>query len=89
MAVVAAAVAFLATGSVSTEALARGGSGRGGHGGGRGGGAGGVMVGVTPVRKTAGSFEKALRNTSENQPYTAVVVALALGWLFGRMHRPL
>ena len=41
------------------------------------------------ARKTAGSFEKALRNTSENQPYTAVVVALALGWLFGRMHGPL
>jgi hypothetical protein len=41
------------------------------------------------AQKTAGSFEKALRNTIENQPYTAVVVALALGWLFGRMHRPL
>jgi ElaB/YqjD/DUF883 family membrane-anchored ribosome-binding protein len=41
------------------------------------------------ARKTAGSFEKALRNTIENQPYTAVVVALAMGWLFGRMHRPL
>ncbi len=41
------------------------------------------------ARKTAGSFEKALRNTIENQPYTAVVVALTLGWLFGRMHRPL
>jgi ElaB/YqjD/DUF883 family membrane-anchored ribosome-binding protein len=41
------------------------------------------------ARKTAGSFEKALRNTIENQPYTAVVVALTLGWLLGRMHRPL
>jgi ElaB/YqjD/DUF883 family membrane-anchored ribosome-binding protein len=41
------------------------------------------------ARKTAGSFEKALRHTIENQPYTAVTVALALGWLFGRMHRPL
>jgi hypothetical protein len=40
------------------------------------------------ARKTAGSFEKALRNTIENQPYTAVVIALGLGWLFGRMHRP-
>ena len=39
--------------------------------------------------KTAGSFEKALRNTVENQPYTAVAIALGLGWLFGRMHRPL
>jgi ElaB/YqjD/DUF883 family membrane-anchored ribosome-binding protein len=41
------------------------------------------------ARKTAGSFEKALRNTVENQPYTAVAIALGLGWLFGRMHRPL
>ncbi len=39
--------------------------------------------------KTAGSFEKALRNTIENQPYTAVVIALGLGWLLGRMHRPI
>jgi hypothetical protein len=41
------------------------------------------------ARKTAGSFEKALRNTIENQPYTAVAIALGLGWLFGRIHRPL
>jgi hypothetical protein len=41
------------------------------------------------ARKTVGSFEKALRNTIENQPYTAVIVALGLGWLFGRTHRPL
>ena len=40
------------------------------------------------ARKTAGSFEKALRNTIENQPYTAVAIALGLGWLLGRMHRP-
>jgi ElaB/YqjD/DUF883 family membrane-anchored ribosome-binding protein len=41
------------------------------------------------ARKTADSFEKALRNTIETQPYTAVAIALGLGWLFGRMHRPL
>jgi ElaB/YqjD/DUF883 family membrane-anchored ribosome-binding protein len=40
------------------------------------------------ARKTAGSFEKAVRDTIENQPYTAVAIALALGWLFGRNHRP-
>jgi ElaB/YqjD/DUF883 family membrane-anchored ribosome-binding protein len=44
---------------------------------------------ATAARKTANSFEKALRNTIENQPYTAVAIALGLGWLFGRMHRPL
>ncbi len=41
------------------------------------------------ARRTAGSFEQALRNTIEDQPYTAVIIALGLGWLFGRMHRPL
>jgi ElaB/YqjD/DUF883 family membrane-anchored ribosome-binding protein len=41
------------------------------------------------ARKTAGSFERALRNTIENQPYTAVVVALGIGWFLGRMHRPM
>jgi ElaB/YqjD/DUF883 family membrane-anchored ribosome-binding protein len=44
---------------------------------------------ATAARKTAGSFEQALRNTIETQPYTAVMIALGLGWLFGRMHRPL
>jgi ElaB/YqjD/DUF883 family membrane-anchored ribosome-binding protein len=41
------------------------------------------------ARRTAGSFEQALRNTIETQPYTAVFIALGLGWLLGRMHRPL
>jgi hypothetical protein len=41
------------------------------------------------ARKSAGSFERALRSTIETQPYTAVAIALGLGWLFGRMHRPL
>jgi ElaB/YqjD/DUF883 family membrane-anchored ribosome-binding protein len=41
------------------------------------------------ARKTANSFERALRNTVEQQPYTAVAIALGLGWLLGRMHRPL
>jgi ElaB/YqjD/DUF883 family membrane-anchored ribosome-binding protein len=46
-------------------------------------------VATKAARKTADSFEKALRNTVENQPYTAVAIALGLGWLFGRVHRPL
>jgi ElaB/YqjD/DUF883 family membrane-anchored ribosome-binding protein len=41
------------------------------------------------ARKSAASFEKALRDTIENQPYTAVAIAICLGWLLGRMHRPL
>jgi ElaB/YqjD/DUF883 family membrane-anchored ribosome-binding protein len=41
------------------------------------------------ARKTANSFERALRDTIETQPYTAVAIAVGLGWLLGRMHRPL
>ena len=41
------------------------------------------------VRKTASSFEDVVRRTIEDRPYTAVAIALALGWLFGRTHRPL
>jgi ElaB/YqjD/DUF883 family membrane-anchored ribosome-binding protein len=44
---------------------------------------------VDRASQTRGSFEKALRHTIENQPYTAVAIALGVGWLFGRMHRPL
>ena len=40
------------------------------------------------ARKTADSFEMALRRTIEHQPYTAAIVAFSLGWLFGRAHRP-
>jgi uncharacterized protein YjbJ (UPF0337 family) len=41
------------------------------------------------ARDTASSFEKFLRRTIETQPYTAAFVALGMGWLLGRMHRPL
>jgi uncharacterized protein YjbJ (UPF0337 family) len=41
------------------------------------------------VRKTASSFEDIVRRTIEDRPYTAVAIALGLGWLFGRTHRPL
>jgi hypothetical protein len=30
-----------------------------------------------------------VRNTIENQPYTAIAIALGLGLLLGRMHRRL
>jgi len=39
------------------------------------------------ARKSASSFETALRETIENSPYTAVAIGLGLGWLLGRMHR--
>jgi uncharacterized protein YjbJ (UPF0337 family) len=41
------------------------------------------------ARAGASSFENLLRNTIEQQPYTAVAVALGIGWLLGRSHRPL
>jgi uncharacterized protein YjbJ (UPF0337 family) len=41
------------------------------------------------ARETATGFDKWLRMTIETQPYTAAAVALGIGWLVGRMHRPL
>jgi len=37
---------------------------------------------------TGDSFANALRDTVESQPFTAVIIAFGLGWLWGRMHRP-
>ena len=41
------------------------------------------------VRDSAVSLEKWLRRTVETQPYTTALVAVGIGWLLGRMHRPL
>ena len=41
------------------------------------------------ARDKAASFQEWVRHNIETQPYTAVVVALAIGWLLGRTHRPL
>jgi uncharacterized protein YjbJ (UPF0337 family) len=41
------------------------------------------------ARDTAANLDKWLRNTIETQPYTTAIVALGIGWLLGRMHRPL
>jgi hypothetical protein len=41
------------------------------------------------ARETASSFKKASRHRIETQPYTSALVALGMGWLLGRMHRPL
>lgn len=41
------------------------------------------------ARQTAGHFERALTKTIETQPCTAVAIALGVGWLLGRMHRPI
>ena len=39
------------------------------------------------VQERAAPLEEVLRNTIENRPYTAVAVALAIGWFVGRMSR--
>jgi uncharacterized protein YjbJ (UPF0337 family) len=39
------------------------------------------------VRRQAVGMEEALRDTIETRPYTAVAVALAVGWIIGRMGR--
>jgi uncharacterized protein YjbJ (UPF0337 family) len=39
------------------------------------------------VRKQAGSFEQTIRENVETRPYTAVAVALAVGWFVGRLGR--
>jgi uncharacterized protein YjbJ (UPF0337 family) len=41
------------------------------------------------VGDSAASLEKWLRHTIETQPYTTALVAVGIGWLLGRMHRPL
>jgi len=41
------------------------------------------------ARKTPSSFERAFHNMLETQPYTSAFLALGLGWLLGRFHRPL
>ena len=38
---------------------------------------------------TAATLEQWLRRTIETQPYTAAIAAVGIGWLLGRMHRPL
>jgi uncharacterized protein YjbJ (UPF0337 family) len=43
---------------------------------------------VAAVRKMPASAEDTLRHYIENKPYTTVAVALTLGWLLGRTHRP-
>jgi uncharacterized protein YjbJ (UPF0337 family) len=49
----------------------------------------GAMDMADTARQAGSSFEGLLRNTIEQQPYTAVAIALGIGWLLGRMHRPM
>ncbi|HLH95685.1 MAG TPA: CsbD family protein [Xanthobacteraceae bacterium] len=44
---------------------------------------------VAAARNSASTFESTLRNTIETQPYTSTLIALGIGWLLGRIHRPM
>jgi len=46
-------------------------------------------AGSEAARETFDSIEDALRTTIEQQPFTAMFIALGVGWLCGRMHRPI
>jgi uncharacterized protein YjbJ (UPF0337 family) len=41
------------------------------------------------ARETASTLDGWLRHQIETQPYMSALVALGIGWLLGRMHRPL
>jgi ElaB/YqjD/DUF883 family membrane-anchored ribosome-binding protein len=47
-----------------------------------------TAVNADGIQKTAASLEATLRDMIETKPYTAAAIALGIGWLFGRMHRP-
>ena len=40
------------------------------------------------VRKMPASLDDTIRHYIENNPYTTAAIALGLGWLIGRLHRP-
>jgi uncharacterized protein YjbJ (UPF0337 family) len=41
------------------------------------------------ARDTALTFDKWLRHQIETQPYATALGAIGIGWLLGRLHRPL
>jgi uncharacterized protein YjbJ (UPF0337 family) len=43
---------------------------------------------IDAVRKMPASLDDTMRHYIENNPYMTAAVALGLGWLIGRSHRP-
>jgi uncharacterized protein YjbJ (UPF0337 family) len=43
---------------------------------------------IDAVRKMPASLDDTIRHYIENNPYTIAAIALGLGWLMGRLHRP-
>ena len=43
---------------------------------------------IDAVRKIPASVDDTIRHYIESNPYTTAAIALGLGWLIGRSHRP-
>jgi uncharacterized protein YjbJ (UPF0337 family) len=43
---------------------------------------------VDAIKDASASVEDSISTYIENNPYTSVAIALGLGWLIGRSHRP-
>ena len=43
---------------------------------------------IDAVRKMPAYLDDTIRHYIENKPYTTAAIALGLGWLIGRSHRP-
>jgi uncharacterized protein YjbJ (UPF0337 family) len=43
---------------------------------------------IDAVSKMPGSMENTIRDYVRNNPYTTAAIAVGLGWLAGRLHRP-
>jgi uncharacterized protein YjbJ (UPF0337 family) len=41
------------------------------------------------AKESASSLDDGFRRFIEDQPYTAAAIALAVGWVIGRSHRPI
>ena len=41
------------------------------------------------AKDSVSSMEDTIRDYIENRPYTSAAIALGIGWLIGRSHRPL
>jgi uncharacterized protein YjbJ (UPF0337 family) len=41
------------------------------------------------AKEAAAGFTDIVQRTIEQQPYTAFAIAVAVGWLLGRTHRPI
>ena len=48
-----------------------------------------AATGASGMHRRMSSYEGSLRRTIATQPYLAIVLALGLGWILGRMREPI